>query len=229
MNLIKSHGGKNMQTELSASMMCANFGNLEKEIKLLEDGGIDSFHIDIMDGQFVPNFCMGIQDLKCIRKLTNKPVEAHLMIKRPLSYLKVFIESGVNVIYVHPEADYQPATTLQAIINAGITPGIAVNPGTSFETVSELLFLAKRVLVMSVNPGNAGQVFLPYIGQKLNKFLNVRKERDIEVYWDGACSEDKIKTYAPKGVKGFVLGTTILFGKEKSYKNILQDVREYCL
>ena len=151
------------------------------------------------------------------------------MIKRPLSYLKVFIESGVNVIYVHPEADYQPATTLQAIINAGITPGIAVNPGTSFENVSELLFLAKRVLVMSVNPGNAGQVFLPYIGQKLNKFLNVRKERDIEVYWDGACSEDKIKTYAPKGVKGFVLGTTILFGKEKSYKNILQDVREYCL
>ncbi len=115
MKPIKSHGGKNMQTELSASMMCANFGNLEKEIKLLEDGGIDSFHIDIMDGQFVPNFCMGIQDLKCIRKLTNKPVEAHLMIKRPLSYLKVFIESGVNVIYVHPEADYQPATTLQLL------------------------------------------------------------------------------------------------------------------
>ncbi len=218
-----------MHTELSASMMCANFANLEHEIHMLEEGGIDSFHIDIMDGQFVPNFCMGIQDLKCIRELTNKPVEAHLMIKRPLSYLKVFIDSGVNVIYVHPEADYQPATTLQAIINAGITPGIAVNPGTSFETVSELLFLAKRVLVMSVNPGNAGQVFLPYIGQKLNKFLNVRKERDIEVYWDGACSEDKIKTYAPKGVKGFVLGTTILFGKEKPYKNILQDVREYCL
>lgn len=72
---------------------------------MLEDGGIDSFHIDIMDEQFVPNFCMGIQDLKCIRKLTNKPVEARLMIKRPLSYLKVFIESGVNVLYVHPEAD----------------------------------------------------------------------------------------------------------------------------
>ncbi|KAI4450822.1 Ribulose-phosphate 3-epimerase [Eubacterium plexicaudatum ASF492] len=218
-----------MQTELSASMMCANYANLEKEIMLLEEGGIDSFHIDIMDGQFVPNFCMGIQDLKCIRRLTKKPVEVHLMIKRPLSYLKVFIECGVDVIYVHPEADYHPATTLQAIINAGIIPGIAVNPGTSFETVNELLFLAQRVLVMSVNPGNAGQVFLPYIGQKLNKFLRIRKERNIEVYWDGACSDDKIKTYAPRGVKGFVLGTTVLFGKKRSYGEILKEVREYCI
>lgn len=218
-----------MYTKLSASMMCANYANLEKEIRLLEEGGIDSFHIDIMDGQFVPNFCMGIQDLKCIRRLTQKPVEVHLMIKRPLSYLKVFIDAGADVIYVHPEADYHPATTLQAIISAGITPGIAVNPGTSFETVNELLFLAKRVLIMSVNPGNAGQVFLPYIGQKLNKFLQVRQERDIEVYWDGACSDDKIRTFAPKGVRGFVLGTTVLFGKGKPYGEILKEVRQYCI
>lgn len=218
-----------MATELSASMMCANFANLEKEVKMLEDGGIDSFHIDIMDGQFVPNFCMGIQDLKCIRKLTDKPVEVHLMIKRPMSYLKVFIDAGVDVIYVHPEADYHPATTLQAIIDAGITPGIAVNPGTSFESVNELLFLAKRVLVMSVNPGNAGQVFLPYIGQKMEKFLEVREERDIEVYWDGACGLDKVQTYAPKGVKGFVLGTTILFGKDRPYGDILGEVRKCCI
>ncbi len=217
-----------MYTELSASMMCADYANLEREIRSLEQGGIDSFHIDIMDGQFVPNFCMGIQDLKCIRRLTDKPVEVHLMIKRPLSYLKVFIDAGVDVIYVHPEADYHPATTLQAIISAGITPGIAVNPGTSFETVNELLYLAKRVLVMSVNPGNAGQVFLPYIGQKLEKFLDARESRDIEIYWDGACSADKIKTYAPKGVKGFVLGTTVLFGKDRPYEELLDEVRSYC-
>lgn len=217
-----------MDVNLSASMMCADFKNLEREVRLLEEGGINSFHIDIMDGQFVPNFCMGIQDLKTIRLLTKKPVEVHLMIKRPLSYLKVFIDSGADVIYIHPEADYHPASTLQAIINAGVTPGIAVNPGTSFEAVNELLFLAKRVLVMSVNPGNAGQAFLPYIGQKLDKFLDAREKRDIEVYWDGACSLDKIQTYAPKGVKGFVLGTTVLFGKEKAYGDILKEVRSYC-
>lgn len=218
-----------MGTELSASMMCANFRNLEQEVKMLENAGIDSFHIDIMDGQFVPNFCMGIQDLKTIRELTDKPVEVHLMIERPMSYLQGFIDAGVDVIYVHPEADYHPSTTLQAIIAAGITPGIAVNPGTSFESVNELLFLAKRVLVMSVNPGNAGQAFLPYIGQKLDKFLQVRKERDIEVYWDGACALDKIQVYAPQGVKGFILGTTVLFGQNKPYDEILNNVRKFCV
>lgn len=218
-----------MRTELSASMMCANYKNLEKEIRSLEEGGIDSFHVDIMDGQFVPYFCMGIQDLKCIRSLTKKPVEVHLMIKRPLSYLNGFIQAGADVIYVHPEADYHPASTLQAIIDGGATPGIAVNPGTSFESVNELLYLAKRVLVMSVNPGNAGQAFLPYIGKKLNKFLEARQEREIEVYWDGACSLDKIQAYAPKGVKGFVLGTTVLFGKGKPYGELLGEVRKYCV
>lgn len=91
------------------------------------------------------------------------------------------------------------------------------------------MYLAKRVLVMSVNPGNAGQVFLPYIGQKLNKFLEARKERDIEVFWDGACSLNKIKTYAPKGVKGFVLGTTVLFGKDRPYRELLGEVRKHCM
>ena len=172
---------------------------------------------------------MGIQDLKCIRSLTKKPVEVHLMIKRPLSYLNGFIKAGADVIYVHPEADYHPASTLQAIIDAGVTPGIAVNPGTSFESVNELLYLAKRVLVMSVNPGSAGQAFLPYIGQKLNKFLEARRERDIEVYWDGACSLNKIQTYAPKGVKGFVLGTTVLFDKNRPYGELLNEVRKYCV
>ena len=215
-----------MHTQLSASMMCANYANLEKEIRALESGGIDSFHIDIMDGQFVPYFCMGIQDLKCIRSLTKKPVEVHLMIKRPLSYLSGFIKAGADVIYVHPEADYHPASTLQAIIDAGVTPGIAVNPGTSFETVNELLHLAKRVLVMSVNPGSAGQAFLPYIGQKLDKFLKARQEREIEVYWDGACSAEKILEFAPKGVRGFVLGTTLLFGRGKPYGDTLHAIRE---
>jgi ribulose-phosphate 3-epimerase len=217
-----------MVTELSASMMCADFSRLGEEVQKLESAGIDSFHIDIMDGQFVPNFCMGIQDVKCIRKLTHKPIEAHLMIRRPVSYLNVFMDAGVDIIYIHPEADYHPTTTLQEIISAGITPGIAINPGTSYETVSELLYLVKRVLIMSVNPGNAGQVFLPYIGNKLEKFLRVKEERDIEIYWDGACSMDKVQTYAPKGVKGFVLGTSLLFGKGREYTDILGEIRRYC-
>jgi ribulose-phosphate 3-epimerase len=215
----------NMAIEFSASMMCANYANLEREVRMLEEGGIDSFHIDIMDGQFVPNFGMGLQDLEYIRRATKKKIEVHLMIKDPRSYLNIFTNLGVDIIYVHPEADYHPSTTLQKIIEAGITPGIVINPGTSVESIMELLNIVDRVMVMSVNPGNAGQLYLPYVGKKIEKLLSIKEEYGIELYWDGACSEEKIRTFAPMGVKGFVLGTTVLFGKERSYKNILEDLK----
>lgn len=146
-----------MLFELTASMMCANYGNLEKEVQGLE---------------------------------------------------------------------YHPSTTLQSIIDAGLVPGIAINPGTSVETVMEMLRIVKKVLVMSVNPGNAGQMYLPYVGKKLTKLLSIKEEMDFEIYWDGACGADKILEYAPKGVKGFVLGTTLLFGQKRPYADTIRDIRE---
>ncbi|WP_196604812.1 ribulose-phosphate 3-epimerase [Pectinatus haikarae] len=208
----------------SASMMCANFSCLRDEVKMLEKGGIDSFHIDMMDGQFVPNFGMGLQDLTYIRSATKKPVEVHMMIKKPDSYLTLFTSKNVDTIYIHPEADYHPSTTLQHIIEAGIIPGIAINPGTSIESILELLYIVDRVLIMSVNPGHAGQVYLPYIGQKIEKLLSMKDNYNIEVYWDGACGLDKIKKFAPMGVKGFILGTTVLFGKNRPYGDILTEL-----
>ena len=104
-------------------------------------------------------------------------------------------------------------------------PGIAINPGTSVETVYEMLRIVKKVLVMAVNPGNAGQMYLPYVGEKIKKLLALREEMGFELFWDGACGADKIKSFAPMGVKGFVLGTTLLFGKERPYEMILRDIR----
>ena len=89
-----------------------------------------------------------------------------------------------------------------------------------------MLRIVDKVLVMSVNPGNAGQMFLPYVGKKITKLLAMKEDMEFELYWDGACSADKIQEYAPKGVKGFVLGTTLLFGKERSYGETLQNIRE---
>ena len=217
-----------MNLKLTASMMCANYGNLEKEVKDLENAGIDSFHIDIMDGRYVPNFAMSLNDMKYIASATDKPLDVHLMIEHPCNHIDVFLKNlrKGDTVYIHPEAEYHPSTTLQKIINAGMNPGIAINPGTSVETVLEMLRIVKRVLVMSVNPGNAGQMYLPYVGSKIDKLLSLREEMDFELFWDGACSADKILKYAPKGMDGFVLGTTILFGKEKSYAEILGDVRE---
>lgn len=217
-----------MDIKLTASMMCANFGNLEKEVKDLEDGGIDSFHIDIMDGRYVPNFAMSLNDMSYIAQATVKPLDVHLMIEHPNNRIDLFLEQlrKGDTVYIHPEAEYHPSTTLQRIIDAGMIPGIAINPGTSVETVMEMLRIVKKVLIMSVNPGNAGQMYLPYVGKKIIKLLSLKEDMDFEIYWDGACSADKIQEFAPKGVSGFVLGTTLLFGKEKKYEEILKDIRE---
>lgn len=216
-----------MNFELTASMMCADFGNLEREVKALEAGGIDSFHIDIMDGRYVPNYAMSLNDMCCIRALTDKPLDVHLMIEHPNTHIGLFLQRlhPGDTVYIHPEAEYHPSTTLQKVIDAGMIPGIAINPGTSVETVTEMLQIVKKVLVMAVNPGNAGQMYLPYVGEKYKKLLKIKDRMGFEVYWDGACSADKICTFAPMGVKGFVLGTTLLFGKGKPYGEILAAIR----
>ena len=217
-----------MNFELMASMMCADYGHLEREVRELEVGGIDSFHIDIMDGRYVPNYAMSLNDMRYIAGATKKPLDVHLMIEHPSTHIELFLQNlrKGDTVYIHPEAEYHPSTTLQKIINAGMIPGIAINPGTSVETVMEMLRIVNKVLVMSVNPGNAGQMYLPYVGHKYAKLLSMKEEMGFELYWDGACSADKIQEFAPKGVKGFVLGTTLLFGKNISYGETLKNIRE---
>lgn len=217
-----------MNFKLTASMMCANYRNLEQEVRSLDEGGIDSFHIDIMDGRYVPNFAMSLNDMKCIRSLTDKPLDVHLMIEHPNDSVKLFTDNlrKGDTVYIHPEAEYHPSTTLQNIIDAGMVPGIAINPGTSIETVYEMLRIVKKVLVMAVNPGNAGQMYLPYVGEKIRRLIELKEKMGFEVHWDGACGADKICKFAPMGVDGFVLGTTLLFGKKKPYGEIIHNVRK---
>lgn len=216
-----------MDFELMASMMCADYSNLGSEVKALEEGGIDSFHIDIMDGRYVQNFAMSLNDLRCIRSLTEKPLDVHLMVEHPINTINLFTNSlkKGDTIYIHPEAEYHPSTTLQRIIDAGMIPGIAINPGTSIENVRMMLRIVKKVLVMSVNPGNAAQMFLPYVREKYDQLLALKGDMDFDIYWDGACGADKIREFAPLGVKGFVLGTTLLFGKGRDYGETLKNIR----
>ena len=126
--------------KLTASMMCADYTNLGREVKDLEEGGIDSFHIDIMDGHYVDNFAMGLNDLSCIAGLTEKPLDVHLMLEHPSDRIGLFLKElrPGDTIYIHPEAEYHPSKAIQKIIDAGMIPGLAINPGTSIETSTEI-------------------------------------------------------------------------------------------
>lgn len=213
---------------LTASMMCADYGILNEEVRALEEAGIDSFHIDIMDGRYVNNFAMSLNDLEYIAKATRKPLDVHLMIEHPRNNIELFLNKlrHGDTVYIHPEAEYHPAATIQKIIDYGMYPGIAINPGTSVESVRELLRIVDHVLVMAVNPGNASQMFLPYVGEKVDKLLKLKSEMGFLLFWDGACGANRMKEYAPRGIDGFVLGTTLLFGKKTDYKTIISSVKE---
>ncbi|MCY3036189.1 ribulose-phosphate 3-epimerase [Aerococcus urinae] len=209
------------------SMMCARFGNLHDEVKELDEAGADVFHMDIMDGQFVPNFSMGIQDYEYIRSVTDKKMDAHLMIMNPGNYIDLFADLGANIIYIHPEADLHPTRTLAKIKDRGILAGIAINPGTSVESVKELLYLADVVMVMSVNPGFAGQKYLPFVDNKIQELVDLKADYQFKLSIDGAISEERIKTLSKVGVDAFILGTSALFGKDASYKELIQKYKSF--
>ena len=225
MRYISLYKGVSMEKILCASMMCANYGNLENEVRSLEEAGIDILHVDIMDGQFVPNIGMGLQDLEYLCKTATVPVDVHLMMEKPGKYIHKFAELGVKIIYIHPEAEVHSARTLQEIIDLNVKAGIAINPGTAVETIVPLLPFVDYVMVMTVNPGFAGQKYIQSVDEKIEKFISLKEKYNFEIFIDGACSPQKIATLSNIGVKGFVLGTSALFGKGKSYKEIIPELK----
>lgn len=211
---------------LCPSMMCGSFNNLEQEVKFLEAAGTDIFHIDIMDGKFVPNFGMGVQDVTAIRENTNKLIDVHLMISNPGDYVEMFADLGADIIYIHPEADIQAVRTLMKIKEKGKRSGIAINPGTSIQQIEELLPLIDYLMVMTVNPGFAGQKYLPFVDHKIKKLSVLKNKHNFKLMVDGAISLSVIDRLSQMGVDGFVLGTSTLFGKKQSYKEILNSLKQ---
>lgn len=216
-----------MKKLLCPSMMCADYAHLEEEVKALDDAGCDIFHCDIMDGTFVPNMTMGIMDIKAIRKLTDKMIDVHLMIENPSTKIDWFIDAGADLIYIHPESERYVVKTLAYIKDHNVATGIAVNPDTSIASIKEILNLCDYVMVMTVNPGFAGQKFIDFTKDKIKELVELKEEFGYKIMVDGACSPQVIKECSQMGVDGFVLGTSALFGKEdKTYKELVKELQE---
>ena len=211
--------------KICPSLMCANFDNLKDEVVSLDKAGADIFHIDIMDGNFVPNFGMGLQDINTVRRNTNKEIDVHLMSINATDHIELFKNAGVDIVYVHSEGDPLISTTLTKIKENGMKVGLVVSPGTSVYSIKELLNLADIVLVMTVNPGFAGQKYLDYVDEKIFKLAELKSKYNFEIFVDGAISEEKVNYLKTKGVDGFILGTSALFGKDESYEEIIKRLK----
>ena len=211
--------------KICPSLMCANFDNLKNEVVSLDKAGADIFHIDIMDGNFVPNFGIGLQDVDTVRRNTNKEIDVHLMSINASDHIELFKKAGVDIVYVHSEGDSLISTTLVKIKENGMKVGLVVSPGTSVYSIKELLNLVDIVLVMTVNPGFAGQKYLDYVDEKIFELADLKNKYNFEIFVDGAISEEKVNCLKTKGVDGFILGTSALFGKDESYEEIIKRLK----
>ncbi|MCL2405155.1 MAG: ribulose-phosphate 3-epimerase [Defluviitaleaceae bacterium] len=209
--------------KIHPSILCADHGSLAMEIKQMTDASADYFHVDVMDGDFAPNFACGTEIMKCIKKHSHIPMDVHLMVNSPARHIGFFRDLGADIITIHPEADKQAARTLAAIRETGAIAGIAINPGTSVETIKELLPICGHVLVMTVNPGFGGQKFLDFTLRKIKELGTLSREYDFSLCVDGGVSHSNIKKLALLGVTNFVVGSA-LFGLH-DYAKAVHELR----
>lgn len=216
-----------MKKILCPSIFNLAFDNLSEEIKRLDEAGCDIIHFDAMDGYYVPNIGLSLQDLDVVRRATRKLIDVHMMIIDPGRYVQLFAEHGADIIYIHPDADMHPAKTIARIVECGKLPGIAINPETSVCSVEELLPLVKYVLVMAVHPGLAGQRYLDYVEPKISRIVKTREKYGFHIVIDGGVNEEVCSRLSKIGVEGCVLGNLILFNREeKDYSKTIDHIRK---
>ena len=212
---------------LSASILNCDFSRFGEEMKAAEEAGVDAFHMDIMDGHFVPNISIGPDIVAIARGLTKLPMDTHLMISNPDDFIEKFASAGSDRICVHVENNANVHNTLKNIRSFGKGPGLVVNPGTPVEAIYELLYMVDYVLMLTVNPGFGGQEFIPQVLPKIRKLAEKIENEglNIDIQVDGGIAQKTLPLTREAGANIFVVGTGI-FRHPQGIKTAVQELKK---
>jgi len=200
-----------MTKKLAPSILDVDFAHLERELKKIENGGADLLHLDIMDGNFVPNISFGPRVVESIKSITSLPLEVHLMVEKPENHIKPFIDAGGDIIIVHYETSKHLDRLIQTINEAGVKSGIALNPATTLSVIEYLINKIDILLLMTVNPGFGGQKFIPEMITKIEKARKMidNQKKSISLEVDGGINLDNISKVIKAGAEIIVIGQII--------------------
>jgi ribulose-phosphate 3-epimerase len=215
--------------KLSPSILSADFSMLGEDIKLVEQGGADYIHIDVMDGHFVPNITIGPDVVKALRKVTELTFDVHLMIENPDDFIEDFYNAGADIITVHQEACIHLHRTIQKIKSLGLKAGVSINPATPVSTLKDIIRDVDMVLIMSVNPGFGGQSLIKNVKYKFEELIQMINDYNlnIDVEIDGGVTADNLEEVLNWGANVVVAGSAIYKSKDviaetKKFKQIME-------
>ena len=209
-------------TIISPSILSADFSNLERDIKLVEKAGADWIHVDVMDGHFVPNITIGVPVVNSIRKITNLPLDVHLMIENPEKYVEPFAKAGADIITFHLEASNNINNTIEKIKSYGLKAGLSIKPKTPAEKVFPYLNDADMILVMTVEPGFGGQKFMADCAEKI-KTIKDKTQNNLIIQVDGGINAETARICTSYGANSLVAGNYIY--KSENIQKAIESLR----